>query len=92
MSQPEYTWGRLRTSQWHIVHSVRAGSDGEEFILTQDGEYLPTMRRKWSYPEGRAKNAESTGAKLFTGHRPRGPVCQRCSSFVYNLERSVGIA
>jgi hypothetical protein len=87
--KPEYNWCRLATSQYHILHSVRADSGGGEFMLTIDGEILPTERIKWHYPRKPDAKPEPTGAKIVSAHRPKGRVCSRCISFATMLERTV---
>lgn len=86
---PTYRWCRLSTSQYHILHSVRADSQGGEFMLTIDGEVLPTERRKWNYGRREQRPLESTGAKIVEAHRPKGRICSRCSAFATMLERTV---
>lgn len=84
-------WGRLRTSQWHILHSIRADRDGNEFMLTVDGEYLPTERVKWQWPRSLDAKPESTGARVFEGTKPKGPICSRCYSFASLEEGTVEV-
>lgn len=40
-------WGRLRTSQWHLIHSIRAGS-----------RRVPTFDPKQTYPNNYAYREE----------------------------------
>lgn len=91
-------WGRIRTSQWHLVHSVRvleSRNDTEEALLTYDGEWLPTERRKHVYEQGRYSITEpqETGAKVIEAERPprSNRVCSRCLAFVILLDKSVEI-
>ncbi len=87
----ERRWCRLSTSQWHLLHSIRVGADQQEFMLTVDGEYLPTERRKWNYGAKEQRPLESTGAKVFEGVAPKGRICSRCYAFATFEERTVEV-
>lgn len=52
------------TSQWHLLHSIRATPQGEEIAVSFDGEFWPTSD---------VKIADNTKEKLTTR-----TVCQIC--------------
>ncbi len=85
-------WCRLKTSQWHVLHSIR--TDGShEYLLTIDGEWFPTERVKWHWPHDGKRAAESTGPKLWEGDGfPKGGrVCNRCYTFVSMQRKTIQI-
>jgi hypothetical protein len=96
-------WGRIRTSGWHLIHSIRAGTT-TRYDWTNDARWsnnlFPIRHENVPYeflltydgfqlPTTTAGGRDSA-AKVWEGEGlPTGKVCNNCSSFLAGLKDTV---